>query len=135
MKRKSVFLNALVFLIVPILITIAQYYANVLAMPLFRRFDIPVSPTELLLYEGILFLIVGFLTLLGIRGAGSEDAVKIVVLTKTIYGDNKTVGPSRIFRDYWWNPKGYPRVALVLIITGVLMVLTYFFEYHVFNQI
>ncbi len=125
MKRKSVLLNALVFLIVPVLITIAQYYANVLIMPLFLRQDVSVSPTELLLYEGILFLIVGFLTLLGIRGAGSEDAVRIVVLKKTIFGDNKTVGPSRIFRDYIWNPKGYLRVALVLIITGVLMILTY----------
>lgn len=126
MKRKSVLLNALVFLIVPVLITTTQYYANVLIVPFALRLDISVSPTELLLYEGIIFLIVGFLTFLGTSGAGSEDAARIVVLAKTIFRNNKTVGPSRIFRDYIWNPKGYLRVALVLMITGVLMILTYF---------
>jgi len=125
MKRKSVLSNALVFLIVPLLITVAQYCANVLMMPLLLSRNILVSPTELLLYEGLLFVIVGFLYLLGARGAGSEEAVRIAALNKTILRDDDTVGPSRIFRDYIWNPKGHLRLALVLIITGVLMILTH----------
>ncbi len=126
MKRKTVLLNAMVFLIVPVLITVAQYCANVLMVPLFLSRHVSVSPTELLLYEGILFLISGFLAFLGTIGAGSREAVRIAMLSKVIFRDDETVETSRIFRDYIWNPKGYPRLALVLLIAGVLMILTYF---------
>jgi hypothetical protein len=129
MKHKNVLSNAVVFLIIPVLITVAQYYANLSMMPLFLSQRILVSPSELLLYEGILFIIVGFLTLLGIRGAGSEEAVGVAATANAVFSDDEMVKPSRIFRDYIWNPKGYPRLALVLMIAGVLMIFTHFFTY------
>jgi len=121
MKRTSILLNALLFSVVPALIIVVQYFANVIILSGYKY----LSPTEALLYEGILFIIAGALCLIGIGGAGVAEAAEAAAVAKTFPSGDETVGPSEIFREYRWKPKGSTRLGLILIITGVLMTLVH----------
>jgi len=123
MKRKTVLLKTLVFSTVPALITIAQYYANVIVLSNHKY----LSPTDALAYEGVSFVIVGLLAIIGIGCRKvTEEAAMIAAVAKGAPGGEKTVGPSEIFREYIWNPKGSTGIGLILIFAGVLMILTHF---------
>jgi len=104
-------------------ITIAFYFVNLWLLS-FQRY---LSPTDAFFIEGLFFLVLGFLLLLGRGGINlwSLRAAILSALAGAVYGKD-TVGPNEIFRRDRWKPEGFTRLALILILTGVFMLLFYF---------
>jgi len=125
MNRKIV-LSLLMFSSVALLITIGFYFIN---LQLFSSSGY-LSPNDAFFLEGVLFLIIGFLLLLGRGGINlwSQRAAILSALAGAVYKKD-TVGPNEMYERDRWKPEGFTRLALILIITGVIMLLIYFFSY------
>lgn len=122
MKLGKALLNLAVFSCISMIITVVFYFVNV------QLFTTPMlSPVDAMFIEGILFLIIGFLFLLGRGGINvwSQRAAILSALTEAISGKDM-LGPDETLEKDRWKPKGFTRLALVLILTGVFMILAYF---------
>ncbi|MBE0519543.1 hypothetical protein IBX35_00675 [Candidatus Bathyarchaeota archaeon] len=123
MKKRNILLNIVMFSGISLLITIAVYFGNAWIFSSSEYF----SPTDIFFVEGILFLIAGLLLLLGRGGINlwSQKAAILSALAEAVYGGD-TVGPAETLRKDMWRPKGFIRIALILMLTGVFMILIYF---------
>lgn len=123
MKNRNILLNVVMLSSISVSITIATYFVNIW---LFSSSEY-LSPTDAFFLEGIVFLLSGLLLLLGRGGINlwSRRAAILSALAEAIY-DADTVGPDEMFRRDRWKPKGFVRIALILILAGVFMVLIYF---------
>jgi hypothetical protein len=123
MKNRNILLNVVTLSSISLLITMATYFVNTWLFSSSEYF----SPTEAFFIEGMIFLIVGFLLLLGRGGINlwSQKAAILSALAGAVY-DEDTVGPAEIFRKDRWKSKGFVRIALILILAGVFMILIYF---------
>ena len=123
MKSRNILVSIMMFSSISLLITIATYFLNIW---LFSSSE-PFSPTDAFFLEGIIFLISGLLLLLGRGGINlwSQKAAILSALAEAVYGED-TVGPDEMFRRDRWKPKGFIRLALILILAGVFMILIYF---------
>ena len=122
MKLGKALLNLAVFSCISMIITVVFYFVNV------QLFITPMlSPVDAMFIEGILFLIIGFLFLLGRGGINvwSQRAAILSALTEAISGKDM-LGPDETLEKDRWKPKGFTRLALILILTGVFMILAYF---------
>lgn len=122
MKLGKALLNLAVFSCISMIITVVFYFVNV------QLFTTPMlSPVDAMFIEGMLFLIIGFLFLLGRGGINvwSQRAAILSALTEAISGKDM-LGPDETLEKDRWKPKGFTRLALVLILTGVFMILAYF---------
>ncbi|TET62526.1 hypothetical protein E3J49_08020 [Candidatus Bathyarchaeota archaeon] len=122
MKLGKALLNLAVFSCISMIITVVFYFVNV------QLFTTPMlSPVDAMFIEGILFLIIGFLFLLGRGGINvwSQRAAILSALTEALSGKDM-LGPDETLEKDRWKPKGFTRLALVLILTGVFMILAYF---------
>jgi len=121
-KLGKALLNLAVFSCISMIITVVFYFVNV------QLFTTPMlSPVDAMFIEGILFLIIGFLFLLGRGGINvwSQRAAILSALTEALSGKDM-LGPDETLEKDRWKPKGFTRLALVLILTGVFMILAYF---------
>jgi len=89
--------------------------------------DIP----ELFFGEGIITILLGLLLLLGRGGINrwTVEAMFMSSIADWIYGrerEKERVKPSELFRADRWSPKGFPRLGLILLFSGVFMILIYF---------
>lgn len=123
MKKRNMLLNTVMFSGISLLITVAVYFVNAW---IFSSSEYS-SPTDIFFIEGILFLIAGVLLLLGRGGINlwSQKAAILSALAEAVYGGD-TVGPAETLRKDMWRPKGFVRIALILILAGVFMILIYF---------
>jgi len=123
MRSGRVLLNLLMFSFVSLIITIVIYFVNFLLFSSARY----ISPTDAFFIEGLLFLLVGCLLLLGRGGINlwSQKAAILSALAEAMYKKD-TVGPHEMYKRDKWKPEGFTRLALILIITGVIMLLVYF---------
>ena len=122
MKLGKALLNLAVFSCISMIITVVFYFVNV------QLFTTPMlSPVDAMFIEGMLFLIIGFLFLLGRGGINvwSQRAAILSALTEAISGKDM-LGPDETLEKDRWKPKGFTRLALILILTGVFMILAYF---------
>jgi len=84
------------------------------------------SPTDLLFIEGIICFITGFLLLLG-RGGISQTSRRAAILSALAGAIFKDImGPNEVYRRDAWKPKGFIRLAFILIIAGIFMISAYF---------
>lgn len=133
MKSRKILVSIVILSGISLLITIAAYFLNTWLLsfsnlsPTDILFVDDLSPTDALFVEGMLFIIAGLLLLLGRGGInlGSQRAAILSALAGAVYGED-TVGPAEIFRRDVWKPKGFIRIALIFILAGVFMILTYF---------
>jgi len=91
MRKKYVLLNVAMYTGVSLVIVIVVYFFNVLLL----YSNEVISPNDAFFVEGVMFLLIGFLLLLG-RGGLSLWNVKGAILAATaeaLYGA-ETVGPS-----------------------------------------
>lgn len=123
MKKKHILLNVTAYASVSSLIVVIVYFFNVL---LLSSNEI-ISKTDALFVEGIIFLLLGFLLLLGRGGINlwSQKAALLSAAAEAVYGAD-TVGPAEIMRKNSWKSKGFIRAGLVLVIAGVFMLAIYF---------
>ena len=114
---------------ISVLITIATYFFNIwlFSSSEYLREHAHFSPTGAFFLEGIIFLISGILLLLGRGGINlwSQRAAILSALAEAVYNED-TVGPAETFRKDRWKPKGFIRIALILVLAGVFMILIYF---------
>jgi len=124
MRKKYVLLNVAMYTGVSLVIVIVVYFFNALLL----YSNEVISPNDAFFVEGVMFLLIGFLLLLG-RGGLSLWNVKGAILAATaeaLYGA-ETVGPSETLRRDAWKSKGFIRAGLILLLTGVFMLVIYFF--------
>ena len=123
MKNGNILLNVVILSSISLLITIATYLVNIWLFSSYEYF----SPTDAFFIEGLIFLVFGILLLLGRGGINlwSQRAAILSALAGAVY-DEDTVGPAEIYRRDKWKPKGFIRIALILIFAGVSMILVYF---------
>jgi hypothetical protein len=112
MKSRSIALNLATLSIISALITIGFYLIN---LQLFSN-NKYLSPTDTMFFEGIAFLIIGLLLLLGRGGINlsSRRAAILSALAGAVSGKN-AVDPSEIFRRDNWKPQGFIRLGIILI--------------------
>jgi hypothetical protein len=122
MKKTNLF-NLAVLIVTPAMLTVIMYVAN---LTLFSRNEY-VSPADAFFVEGILFIILGTLLLLGSGGINrsSFQAAILGAAADGVYGKGG-VGPSELFRRDSWKARGFPRIGFLLILTGLIMLIIYF---------
>jgi len=122
MKKRDILLNIVMFSGISLLITMTTYLANIWLFSASEYF----SPTDIFFIEGIIFIMAGSLLLLGRGGINlwSLKAAVLSALAGAVY-DRDTVGPAETLRKDVWKPKGFIRLALILILAGVFMILIY----------
>jgi hypothetical protein len=78
------------------------------------------------LFEGILFIIISVLFALGRGGidAYTLRSAATAAVADAVYGKDYQV--SEVFRKDKWKPEGFPKAALVLLVTGIVMLIIYF---------
>jgi hypothetical protein len=123
MKIRGILLNTAILSCISALVVIAVYLFDILLLPS----NINLSTTDALFIEGIFFLIIGFLLLLG-RGGISLTSRKAAILAASAgaISGRDTIGPDEMLRRDAWKPKGFTRIALILILSGVFMIVLYF---------
>jgi len=66
------------------------------------------------------------LLFIGLGGIShTSRAAAILAATASAFGNN-VIGPSEIFRKDAWKPKGFLRLGLSLILTGLSLLAIYF---------
>jgi hypothetical protein len=100
--------------------------AYVIDLMLFSSSTI-ISPSEALFVEGVAFLLIGIMFLLGRGGINysSKEAAILSATTQAVSGA-ETVGPAEQMRRDTWKSKGFSRAGIILIVAGVLMLAGYF---------
>lgn len=116
-------MNIVMFSGISLLITVAAYFVNTWLWSASEYF----SPADVFFIEGLLFIMAGILLLLGRGGINvwSLKAAILSALAEAVYGGD-TVGPAETLRKDMWRPKGFIRIALILILAGVFMIVIYF---------
>jgi hypothetical protein len=78
------------------------------------------------LFEGIFCIIVGIIFAIGRGGIGpgSFREARLRAAIDAVYGKDYAI--SEVYRKDKWNPKGFPKAALVLLIAGIVMIIVYF---------
>jgi hypothetical protein len=85
------------------------------------------TATDAAFLEGIIFILMGVLFLLGSGGISraSRQAAMLAATANAVSG-KQVIGPSEIFRRDSWKPKGFTFWALTLIIAGSILIAIYF---------
>jgi hypothetical protein len=80
-------------------------------------------PDEILFTEGLISVMMGVLFLIGSGGltAASQKAAMLAATAKAF--DDDAIGPGEVYRRDSWKPKGFKRLALVFLVTGVALIL------------
>jgi hypothetical protein len=85
-----------------------------------------ISATDMIFFEGLVVVLVGVLLFLGSGGISRRSQQAALLASAAKAFDNDVIGPSEIFRRDAWKPKGFTRTALILIIAGIILLVTYF---------
>jgi len=120
---RTVLLNVAVYSSVSLLVLGTVYLGDLLFLSSYLQ----LSALETLSMEGVMFIILGLLFLVGKGGInlGSLSAAMISAKAKAIFGGD-IAGPNEVLRRDTWKAKGFTRTALVLLFSGLLMILVYF---------
>lgn len=78
---------------------------------------------DVLFTEGFVSVMMGVLFLIGSGGLtmSSQKAAMLAATAKAF--DDDAIGPGEVYRRDSWKPKGFKRLALVFLITGVALIL------------
>jgi hypothetical protein len=85
-----------------------------------------ISATDMIFFEGLMVILAGVLLFLGSGGISRRSQQAALLASAAKAFDNDVIGPSEIFRRDAWKPKGFTRTALILIMAGIILLVTYF---------
>jgi hypothetical protein len=122
-KIRALLLNATVYSSISLLVLGVVYLVDLEFLSSFLH----LSPADAMFIEGLIFIIVGLVFLVG-KGGISRTSLSVAMMAakaKAIYGRD-IVGPNEIFQQDAWKARGFTRTALILIFSGALMILVYF---------
>jgi hypothetical protein len=114
--------NIVLLIGVSLVLTCATYLVNI---GIFSS-NVSISPSDAAFLEGVFFIIIGALLFLGSGGIGrgSQKAAMLVATASAVGKD--VMGPSEIYKRDAWKPKGFTRLGLILILTGIFLLIIYF---------
>jgi len=140
MKKKNVVFNLAVMLIISVLIVrgldLFNFWFGFRWKEVWGGGDLGLPMHHMFFAEGIMFLLLGFLLLLGSGGINlwTISAILNSSVADWIYGkesNKEHVRPSEILRVDRWQPKGLPYAGLICIFAGIIMILTYFHNFFI----
>jgi hypothetical protein len=116
-------LHAILFLFLEVLAVVSFFgLLNFFVLPS----NAAVRAYDWFLFEGIFCVILSALFALGRGGidAYTLRSAATAAVTDAVYGTNHEV--SETFRKDKWEPQGFPKAALVLLVAGLVMLVVYF---------
>lgn len=124
--RKINWISLVQLVTISLAASIAIYFLNYSLFPiLFPKSAL--SRHDMLFLEGLMFVIVGVLIFLGYGGLNifTYRATVLSSAASAISG-KETVGPKEILEHNKWRAKGHLRLAIILALTGVILLTLYF---------
>jgi len=85
-----------------------------------------ISPTDASFLEGILLVVLGALFYLGSGGISRTSHRAAMLSAAASAAGAEVIGPAEIYRKDAWKPKGFIRLGLILIMTGIILLIIYF---------
>jgi len=121
--NKSIQKSIVLVAVASTVLTCVVYAANVLLLSQNQHF----TPADASFLEGVIFASMGALFLIGSGGItrGSQRAAMLAATAGAI-SDEQSIGPGKIYRQDVWKTKGFKRLGLTLIITGIALLAIYF---------
>jgi hypothetical protein len=114
--------NAVIWIGTSLIVACAFYIVN---LWLFSS-NQSVSPADASFMEGMLMIVLGILVCLG-SGGISRTSHKAAMLSAAASATGaEVIGPAEIFRKDAWKPKGFVKLGLTLIVTGIILLIIYF---------
>jgi len=134
MGKTNIVVNMALFLCFACLIVAAVYVSNLWFPSRYHEvwgITLDISVTDLFFLEGVIFILLGLLLFVGSGGINrwTVETMLKSSIADWIYGKERNknrVKPTELFLADRWKPKGFPRVSLTLLLSGILMVLIYF---------
>ncbi len=125
--NKPILINTVILVAFSLVIALIAYQIDIWVFTRNEYLRTRLSPNEALLMEGVISALSGILLLLGRGGItwGSLRAAISSATAEALY-DRDTVGPSEIYKQDRWKPHGFIRAGLIIILSGMFMILTYF---------
>ncbi len=125
--NKPILINIVILVAFSLVIALIAYQIDIWVFTRNEYLRTRLSPNEALLMEGVISTLSGILLLLGRGGItwGSLRAAISSATAEALY-DRDTVGPSEIYKQDRWKPHGFIRAGLIIILSGMFMILTYF---------
>jgi len=122
MNRRAL-LNLTALVAVPLIVTHTSCILNNWLLASHKR----LTPTDAAFLEGIGFVLLGAMVLLG-SGGITHTSLRAAVLASAAGAvfDRDTISPSEIFKRDAWKPKGHVLLGLILLLTGVSLLMVYF---------
>jgi hypothetical protein len=123
MKNRRVFWRTAAHISLSLAIAVAVYTINIALLSSSKM----ITPGDALFIEGTMAILVGFLLLLGRGGISflSKQAAVLAATADAVCGTD-SVGLGEMMRRDTWQSKGFLRVGLVMIATGVFLIMLYF---------
>jgi hypothetical protein len=123
MKNKHRFWSTAAHISLSLAIGLTVYTLNIVLLSSSKI----LTPGDALFIEGTMAILVGILLLLGRGGISflSKQAAVLAATAEAVCGTD-SVGPGEMMRRDTWQPKGFLRVGLVMIVTGVFLITLYF---------
>jgi hypothetical protein len=120
---KTILLNVAAYSGISLLVLAAVYFVDVGFLSSYLQ----LSALDTMSMEGVLFIIMGLLFLVG-RGGISRASLSAAILAAQAKAMTREdiPGPNEMLRRDTWKAKGFTRTALILLFSGVLMILVYF---------
>lgn len=87
---------------------------------------INLSPNDILFAEGFVSVLMGVLFLIGSGGVNTSSLQAAMLAAKAKAFDDDAIGPDEVYRRDSWKPRGFTRLALVFLMTGVALILVSF---------
>jgi hypothetical protein len=115
--------NAILLIAISLVISIIVYFLDVWIL----SSNTPIPFKDALFFEGLLITLFGLITLLGSGGISrtSRAAAMLSSAAKAI-SDKDFIGPAEILERDAWRPKGFARMGLILLMTGIFLLVIYF---------
>jgi hypothetical protein len=114
--------NVLILLGTSLVMAFAIYLVNFL----FFSSNESVSPGDASFMEGLLLVVVGALAYLGSGGISRTSQKAAMLSAAASAAGAEVVGPGEIFRKDAWKPKGFVRLGLISVLTGIFLIIIYF---------
>jgi len=86
-------------------------------------------PADASFLEGVTFIILGALFLLGSGGISQTTSRAAMTAAAAKAMGKDVIGPSEIYRRDSWKPKGFKRLGLIFVMTGIILILIYLFQF------
>ena len=116
------FARMFILLIIEVCIVVLMFMGiNLFILP----HDVLLTVYDWFFFEGIFCLVLSVLFALGRGGidAYTLRSARAAALADAVYGKDYEV--SETFKKDKWRPEGFPKAALVLLISGIVMIVIY----------